>query len=67
MRFHKRPMSKHEVALAMGTSICVCTCDCSHLVCTCPPIPTHQIGSDQTSQGYNDMNLQSGLAAYSAV
>ena len=67
MRFHKRPKSKHEIALAMGTSICICSCDCSHLVCSCPPIPTHQIQLDQSSQGYSDVNLQAGLAASAAV
>lgn len=66
MRFSKRPKSEHEIALAMGTTICICNCSCSSLVCSCPPIPTHQIQLDQTSQGLTSSAQQSSDAVSTA-
>ncbi len=67
MKFHKRPMSEHEIAFAMGTSVCICSCNCSGLVCNCPSIPTHQIQYDQSSEGQTSSKEQSGLAMIAAV
>lgn len=61
MRFSKRPKSEHEVAMAMGTTVCICNCSCTY-VCSCPPIPTHQIQLNQTTQGLGSATLQSNNA-----
>lgn len=51
MKFNKRPLSDHETAFAMSQVLASCACDCASLgACSCPPIPTHQVQLDQTSQ-----------------
>ena len=66
MRFSKRPKSDHEIVLAMGTTVCICECSCT-FVCSCPPIPTHQIQPNQTSQGLGSATLQSNTAGSAAT
>lgn len=52
MKFHKRPVDNHEIALAMAVMSCSAVCNCSAIdQCQCPPTPTHQIQYDQTSEG----------------
>ena len=53
MKFHKRPVDNHEMALAMAVMSCNGDCNCSIVKpCGCPPTPTHQIQYDQTSDGH---------------
>ena len=60
MKFHKRPVETHEIALAMAVMACGgVSCNCSGLgPCECPPIPTHQIQYDQTSSDKTNAGLQ---------
>lgn len=49
-KFAKRELSERENMVALAGMTCFCGCRCSG-VCSCPPIPTHQIQYDQESQG----------------
>lgn len=58
MKFHKRPVEDHEIALAMAVMACGCGCNCSAAGdCGCPPIPTHQIQYDQTAEAKNTQGI----------
>ena len=46
----KKDLTKRELMVALATRPCFCGCGCNS-VCSCPPIPTHQIGIDQMSDG----------------
>lgn len=59
MKFHKRPVDNHEIALAMAVMACSGICNCFPVnPCQCPPIPTHQIQYDQTTDGQTTAGLQ---------
>lgn len=59
MKFHKRPVDNHEIALAMAVMSCEGSCNCSIInPCSCPPTPTHQIQYDQSSDGQTTAGLQ---------
>lgn len=59
MKFHKRPVDNHEIALAMAVTTCSANCNCSVFgPCGCPPIPTHQIQYDQSSEDQTTASLQ---------
>lgn len=58
MKFHKRPMDDHEVSFAMSQATVHVLCDCATLSpCNCPPIPTHQIQYDQSTENQNTAHL----------
>ena len=59
MKFCKRPVEAHELALSMAISSCSANCDCSGIgVCNCSPTPTHQIQYNQINEGRITATLQ---------
>lgn len=59
MKFCKRPVEAHELALSMAISSCSANCDCSILgPCNCPATPTHQIQYQQINDGKTTEGLK---------
>lgn len=51
-KFAKRELSERENMMLLTTrGLCGCLCGCNGGMCSCPPIPTHQVQYDQESQG----------------